>query len=156
MQLSYLLAISAVSLITVAEELRKIEYCFDAVYEAFGDLTFVGNTADEYWESTCQNPLKLTSIYASAKTYCTDHEIHAGTLLLAHYCMEYGEVELVPMSKFAENLTKDFIKSMRVVNYGDIPETENITVPILLSGEYYGASHRTVVGRLSIIYTKCL
>jgi hypothetical protein len=139
------LSFLALSSLSLASALRKDQYCFDAVYEALADLSFVGNTADEYWNSTCQNPLKVTSMYASAKTYCTPHEIEAGVAVLAKYCFEYGTLELAPMSQFADNLTDDFIKGMRMINYQEIPETDNITELVVMSPTYFGGSLRTVV-----------
>lgn len=154
MRLLNFLTVVALPTMSIASALKKDQYCFDAVYEAMGDLTFVGNTAEEYWNSTCQNPLKVTSMYASAKTYCTPHEIDAGASVLAHYCMEYGTLELAPMSQFAENLTDEFIKGMRVIDHDEIPETDNITEFVLLSPSYFGGSLRTVVSSPSL-WARC-
>jgi hypothetical protein len=125
--------------------LRKDQYCLDAVYEALSELAFVGNTPDDYWNSTCTNPIRLTSMYASAMTYCTEHEITSGAKLLAAYCEEYGLVELTPISQFVKILTPEYIKTIRVVDYEEIPATENISSPILMSQSYYDASFRTTV-----------
>jgi hypothetical protein len=138
-----LLALFSTSLADPA--LKKDQYCFDAVYEAMSDLVFVGNTADDYWNSTCTNPLKLTSMYASGITYCTEHEIASGAKLLDYYCQEYGMVDLTPISEFSQNLTAEYIKTMRVVDYEEIPSTDNISYPILMSKSYFDASFRTVV-----------
>jgi hypothetical protein len=125
--------------------LKKDQYCFDAVYEAYSDLVFEGNTPDDYWNMTCTNPLKLISMYSSGITYCTEKEINSGATVLAGYCMEYGPFELIPISDFAENLTAQQLQTIRVVDYEEIPATENITVPVMLSQSYYKASYRTIV-----------
>jgi hypothetical protein len=141
-----LFAVSVVFFASLADStLKKDQVCFDAVYEAYEELVFAGNAPDDYWIMTCTNPLKLVSMYASGITYCTEHEISSGTALLAQYCLEYGDVGLIPISNFAENLTAEHIRTIKVVDYGEIPATENITVPILLSQSYYALSYRTVV-----------
>jgi hypothetical protein len=142
----YSLALLALCSTSFADsQLKKDQICFDAVYEAYSELVFAGNTADDYWNMTCTNPLKLVSMYASGITYCSKQEISSGSTVLAEYCNEYGPFKLTPISEFAASLTPNIIQTIRVVDYEEIPATENITVPILLSKSYFSASYRTVV-----------
>jgi hypothetical protein len=145
MRLSYTVAAFAFLGSPLANALGKDQYCLDAVYEALSDLSFEGSSADAYWESTCQNPLKVGTIYASATRYCTEYEIIAGATLLNQYCTEYGEVELLPYSDFKANLSEEYINSLRVIDYEEIPATENVTAVVLISATYFDASFRTVV-----------
>jgi len=136
--------------------LDKNQYCVDAVYEALSSLSFEGSSADAYWESTCQNPLKVGTIYASATRYCTNREISAGTALLEKYCLEYGELGLLPYSNFKLNLTEEYLSSLRVIDYEEIPATENVTAVVLISTSYFEASFRTIVCHRLPLYRKYL
>jgi hypothetical protein len=141
---------------SLTDALNKDQYCVDAVYEALSSLSFEGSSADVYWESTCQNLLKVGTIYASAKRYCTDHEISAGTALLRKYCLEYGKLELLPYSDFQTILTEDYLSSLRVIDYEEIPATENVTAVVLISTTYFEASFRTIVSHRSPLYHRSL
>jgi hypothetical protein len=135
--------------ITVADELRRDELCFDAVYEVYGQIPFVGSGPDDYWPSVCQNHLKVNSIYAAATRYCSAYEIKAGTELLGKYCIEYGETELLPISEFKENLTQAYLQNMRIVEKDDVrADGPNITETIMISDHFFSLSLRTVVGTL--------
>jgi hypothetical protein len=147
MQILYAVAASAIVGSSFGDSLRKDQYCLDAVYEALSGLSFEGSSPDDYWGSACQSPLKVGSMYAAGMQYCTDHEIDAGISLLSHYCEQYGEMELLPISEFKYNLTAEYIKAIRVIEYNEIPTTENITTLVMISPTYFGASHRTVVCR---------
>jgi hypothetical protein len=132
---------------TLAEELRRNEICFDAIYEVYGEIPFVGSGPDDYWPSVCQNHLKVNSIYAAATRYCSASEIEAGTKLLGKYCTEYGEMELLPISDFKENLTQEYLQNMRVVEKDDVKEDgPNITETVMISDHFFSLSLRTVVG----------
>ncbi|KAF2502862.1 hypothetical protein BU16DRAFT_554894 [Lophium mytilinum] len=128
----------------ICDLLKKNQVCVDAIFEAFGDLNFEGVGYGEYYVSICNNSLKVNSIYATAKTYCKPEDIEPGFAMLAEYCTDYAEVELLPMSDFTENLTDSYISSMRVIDYEEVAEFDNITTTVLLSRAYYRASWRTV------------
>ncbi|KAF2816982.1 uncharacterized protein BDZ99DRAFT_470052 [Mytilinidion resinicola] len=128
----------------LCDELKKNQVCVDAVFEAFGDLNFEGVGYGEYYVSICNNSLKANSIYATAKTYCKPEDIKPGFAMLSEYCENYGEVELLPMSDFADTLTESYISSMRVIDYGEVAETDNITTTVLLSRSYFLVSYRTI------------
>jgi ferric-chelate reductase len=124
--------------------LSKNKYCVNAIYEAYGYLAFEGSSPDDYW-ALCTNPLEVNSIYAAALKYCKPADVDAGLAMLEEYCTEYGEVELLPMSEFADTLTDSYIDSMRVVDYEEIPLTENVTTTVLISRTYFMRSYRTIV-----------
>jgi hypothetical protein len=139
-----------------ANSFSKDDYCLDAIYEAYSDMTFVGNNNKEYWLSTCTNPLHLISMYASGITYCTQHELSSGTALLARYCKKYGGVSLTPMFELKENLTARYIKTLPIVNDKDGLVAKNITTPVLLSEAYYATIYHTRVSKIHLVYVEIL
>jgi hypothetical protein len=139
-----LLPLLTISLIDVES---KNALCADGVYEAL-DVSFEGSDPEDYWGMTCTNPLKLISMYASAKLYCTQREIAAGFQLLASYCEEYGMVSLIPMSDFDANLTDASIESYPFLDLVDLDPTVNLTTPVRLTRDFFELSRRTVVSSL--------
>ncbi|EEQ27743.1 hypothetical protein McanMca71_000242 [Microsporum canis] len=128
-----------------SEELASTQICFSAVYGAYRSITFAGPPGEEYWITLCRNPLKVGSIYASAKVHCKPEEIAPGAAVLEEYCEKYAFQPLLPMSDFSANLTNEIIAKMRVVENGEIPLTEIITTPILISKKFFDLSLKTIV-----------
>lgn len=116
--------------------------CVTAVFTAYNYLTFTGSVG--FWDSRCQNPLKVTSVYAASGTYCDPDEQTAGFALFAAYCHQFGRTDLLPRDALAENLTDDAIKQMNLVEYGVIPKHQPLYVPVMISQEYFKRTYRTI------------
>jgi len=127
--------------------LKRNQVCFDTVVEAYGYITFEGDNPDVYYNSTCQYPPKVLSIYAAGEIYCTSSEITAGIELLAQYCEEYGpDIPLLPISDFQPNLTKNEIQKLPIVTLEEaLAETTPYSSPILISSSFFDDMHKTVV-----------
>ena len=159
MLLSYISIVVAILPICLGDKLSPLQYCADSVYEAFGTINFADSSADDYWTSVCQSQLKLISIYASATIHCTTNEFEEGFKILAEYCTEYGQMELLPKSDFNDNLTAEVISGYRVVGFGDVKTTDNLTVPIVLSNDYFDLALRTIVSfdfRIPVLFNYTL
>jgi hypothetical protein len=154
MMLSHITVLLALLAFCLGAELTQIQYCADSVYETYGTINFVESSAHDYWGSVCQGPLKLTSIYASATIHCTTEEIDEGFKILAEYCTEYGEIELLPISDFQDNLTTEAIAGYRVIDASDVTPTDNLTAPVVLSNDYFTVALRTIVS-LAFKYPLC-
>lgn len=129
------------------EAIEKTQICFDSVFESLAYVVFAGDDPDVYYASACQYPPKVLSIYASAKTYCTQDEIQSGIKLLREYCWEYGpDLKLLPYEDFTANLTDASLKRCPVVDYATALSAETpYTKPILISKDFFEAMHKTVV-----------
>ncbi|KAH8897703.1 hypothetical protein GQ53DRAFT_712143 [Thozetella sp. PMI_491] len=130
--------------LVASDSLDQDQYCVSSVYGAYDSILFEGIGYDDYWVGSCQNQLKVTSIYAASLTYCSLDEFNAGVPMLAGYCTEYGEVELLPMIAVAANLTPEGIKSMKVVTQDDLASGDNMTEPVIISRDYFDLSYNTV------------
>lgn len=119
------------------------EYCVNGIYTALTSVIFNGSTAAQYVPASCQNPLKVGTIYASASKYCTDHEIEAGISWLSKTCLKYG-LELLPYGDFQKNLTQNYLSRLRVIEYGETI-TETVATTVLISRPYYDLGYRTIV-----------
>ncbi|KAK2831891.1 hypothetical protein FQN49_007066, partial [Arthroderma sp. PD_2] len=137
-----------------ATDLASNQLCFSAVYGAYRSITFAGPPGEEYWVSLCRNPLKVGSIYASAKVHCKPGDISPGSAVLEEYCEKYAFKPLLPISKFAANLTDEKIAKLRVVDNGEIPPTEIVTTPVVISKKLYNLSLRTIVVYASEVNTR--
>ncbi|PWY91698.1 FRE family ferric-chelate reductase [Aspergillus sclerotioniger CBS 115572] len=123
---------------------RTDEGCVTAVYTALGYLSFAGEPADGFWETRCQNPLKVISIYASSDVYCTPDEQAAGVGQLEGFCREFGNVDLIPRAQLAGNLTHDALSRMPVVDYLEISKSQRLPTPVLISPTYYRRTFQTI------------
>lgn len=116
--------------------------CVTAVFTAYNYLTFSGPVG--FWDSRCQNPLKVTSIYAASDIYCRPDERTAGFALFASYCHQFGQTDLLLRDQLAANLTDDAIQQMKVVEYGVIPKHQPLDAPVLISQNYFKRTFRTI------------
>lgn len=98
-----------------------------------------------FWQTRCQNRLKVTSIYAAAEVYCDEDERKAGFAQLDKSCRSSANVELLPRKTVVENLTEEKIKQMEIVEYLAIPRSEVLGSPVLISSAYYDRVFRTIV-----------
>ncbi|PLB35592.1 ferric reductase family protein [Aspergillus candidus] len=121
-----------------------LEHCLQAVDTAYGYITFAGSPPKDVWHLRCQNPLRVTSIYAASGVYCNPSENAAGQAWLASSCQEFAGLELIPREQLATNLTDDAIRHMRVVAYGDILRREPVDFPVMLSSSYFDRAFQTI------------
>ncbi|KAJ5772635.1 hypothetical protein N7520_003164 [Penicillium odoratum] len=120
------------------------ERCVTAIYSAYNYVSFAGEPATGMWETRCQNPLKVTSIYAASEVYCRDAERAAGLAQMASECEEFGHRQLLPREAVAENLTEDAIRNMRTVAYLEMAGDEVSDLPIMLSASYFNRMYNTI------------
>lgn len=131
------------SLLGLANALNPDIYCVDGIYTALTSVIFNGSSPAAYAQASCQNHLKVGSIYASAIKYCTDHEISAGISWLSNTCLMSG-LELLPYTDFQRNLTQDYLDSLRTIGYGET-STETVTTVVIIDKPYYDLGYRTIV-----------
>ncbi|KAI9932327.1 hypothetical protein ASPWEDRAFT_182854 [Aspergillus wentii DTO 134E9] len=120
------------------------ERCVTAVYTAYNYISFTGLPAEGFWETRCQNPLKVTSIYAASQVYCSPLEQFHGLNQLESFCREFGHVGLLPREQLTDNLTDDAVDRMMVVEYRQLPKKEAVDVPVLISKDYYDVTFKTI------------
>jgi hypothetical protein len=125
-------------------EVNLATECMDSVVAAVTDFTFAGADPD-YYTTLCTYNMSVYSMWTAAKLYCTPTEIEAGSAEYEGYCTEYGNVGLVPYSEVESELTDAYIKTLQVVNFEDIDETQIWNHSILISKSLYEISKRTVV-----------
>ncbi|KAL3477438.1 ferric reductase like transmembrane component-domain-containing protein [Aspergillus californicus] len=119
------------------------ERCVTSVYTAYSYITFAGSSSRKFLATRCQNPLEVISIYASSDVYCKPVERLVGLAQLETVCKEAG-LDLLTRQSLAKNLTYDAIKRMRHVDYLELPMTDPIDFPVLLSPSYYSRVFRTI------------
>ena len=122
-----------------------LEHCVQAVDTAYGYITFAGSPPKDVWHLRCQNPLRITSVYAASGVYCNPSENAAGQAWLTSSCQEFAGLEIIPREQLAANLTDDTIRHMRVVEYGDILRWEPVDFLVMLSSSYFDRAFQTVV-----------
>lgn len=120
------------------------ERCVTSISTAYGYITFAGSTSRKGFGPRCQNILEVTSIYASSDVYCKPEERAAGISQLETLCRD-GGLELIPRDQLAENLTGDAISRMRTVDFLELPLSEPVDTPVLLSPSHYRSVFRTIV-----------
>ena len=128
-----------------ANDLPQEERCVTAVYSTYNYITFTGSPTKGLWDTRCQNPLKVASIYAASDLYCRDRERTAGLAQLASFCEEFGHVQLLPREAVAENLTEDAIRNMRKVDYLELDRSDPMDRPVLISASYFNLMFNTIV-----------
>ncbi|KEF58794.1 uncharacterized protein A1O9_03637 [Exophiala aquamarina CBS 119918] len=124
---------------------RTDVYCIDGIRTSLAGIVFDGTIPGDYWTNICTNNLSVTSMWAAANVYCSDHEITAGEEMLGGYCKEYGLVTLIPYNDILPTLTKKFINSLPIVEFEDTDSPVIWNSSILMSAQLFTASKRTVV-----------
>ena len=122
--------------------------CVSAVFSILGNLNFEGIGYGLYYVVICQNPLKVASIYAVSRTYCSPSDLDPGFDYLKTACHKYGGAELLPESEVAANLTDEAISRYPVLSQTDELVLTNLTTPILISRDWFDLGFRTEVGFL--------
>ena len=129
------------------KSLPKNQICISALINAYSSLTFEG--PETYYGSACQSPYKVASLYASCWRYCDQDAVDAGIAYWEDTCHRYGKVDLISQSAVAENLTDKAIAAMPLVEQGEIPLTEVLNKPVMISKFWFDVSYRTVVRSLT-------
>jgi hypothetical protein len=124
-----------------AREVKESEICVEAISEALATLSFYGNL------SICTNRLRTYSIYATIKLYCTEREIEPGLEYINKNCQ--GALSRLPYEDVEPELTNAFLRSLRVVDFQEVPSTEVLDTAVLISGSYFKAAYRTIVSGVS-------
>lgn len=130
---------------TRADEVSDEERCVEAIFEAYTHLSFTGSHSQPFLVDSCLNPLRTWSIYASVKVFCASSEIQPGLRHINKPCQ--GELSRTPYADIAPALTEDYIRSLRVVDYAEVPKAVELDTPVLISRAYYEASFRTNVSQ---------
>jgi len=123
----------------------KNQICVSAVQQAYSTLEFEGPGYGSYYVTSCLNPIRIASIYVSSRRYCKPDEIVPGFEGLNGICETYGGVSILPESAVAANLTDDAIERMPVLDMEEVPTTENVTAPFIISRSWFDLSFRTTV-----------
>ncbi|KAL1966474.1 hypothetical protein VTN77DRAFT_4396 [Rasamsonia byssochlamydoides] len=126
---------------TRADEVSDEERCVEAIFEAYTHLSFTGSHSQPFLVDSCLNPLRTWSIYASVKVFCVPDEIQPGLRHINEPCQ--GEMSRTPYADIAPALTEDYIRSLRVVDYAEVPKDVELDTPVLISRAYYEAAFRT-------------
>ncbi|RFU79737.1 ferric-chelate reductase [Trichoderma arundinaceum] len=117
--------------------------CVSAIFGIIGGLNFEGIGYGNYYLGICQNPLKVTSIYANSKTYCPPTDLDPGIGYLSSACQNYGGVGLIPEVDVASNLTDEMINGFPTLDQAHVNDTTNLTTPILISRDWFNLGFRT-------------
>jgi hypothetical protein len=119
--------------------------CVAAVFGIIGNLNFEGIGYGEYYLGLCQNPLKVTSVYAISRAYCPPNDLDTGFAYFGLACQTYGPVELIPEAEIAANLTDKAVSSFPILDQDDKRVLTNLTTPILISRDWFELGFRTEV-----------
>ncbi|KAL7897248.1 ferric reductase like transmembrane component domain-containing protein [Trichoderma sp. SZMC 28014] len=117
--------------------------CVAAVFGIIGNLNFEGIGYGEYYLGLCQNPLKVTSVYAISRAYCPPNDLDTGFTYFGLACQTYGPVELIPEADIAANLTDKAVSSFPILDQDDKRVLTNLTTPILISRDWFELGFRT-------------
>ncbi|KAL3452766.1 ferric reductase like transmembrane component-domain-containing protein [Aspergillus insuetus] len=137
------LSITLSTALAAANVLPVNERCVTSVHTAYGYIAFSSSPSNGHYQTKCEDSLKVTSIYASAEIFCQPDEREAGIKGLEKVCSGLG-FELIPREQLAENLTEDAISRMRAVDYFEVPVSEPVDVPVLLTRAHYDRVFKTI------------
>ncbi|KAJ5156900.1 uncharacterized protein N7482_008000 [Penicillium canariense] len=113
--------------------------CINGIQTAVATFKFTGEKGGAF---TCVGNHHVYSLWAAAKVYCTEDEIEAGSMYLAHICLP-RKTPLVPYSTVDPHLTPDYIQSLPVVTFKDVEKKRNWNTSVLLSQELYEIAVRS-------------
>ncbi|KAL6701451.1 ferric reductase NAD binding domain-containing protein [Trichoderma pleuroticola] len=121
----------------------KDQECVSAVFGIVGGLSFEGIGYDNYYLGVCQNPLKVVSIYAISKTYCSSSDLGPGLEYLNWACLTYAGAALIPEADVAVNLTDEAISQYPILDQEDAIVPKNLTTPVLITRDWFDLGFRT-------------
>lgn len=119
--------------------------CMSGIRQALSPFYFAGGQVFDYYQNLCTNELRVTSIYAAAKVYCTEQEIEVGALTLQDNCLLWGGVEAIPYSEIEPKLTEEYIASLPTLTYEDREVEILLSEVYLIDEEYYRIALRAAV-----------
>ncbi|KAJ5373542.1 FAD-binding 8 [Penicillium concentricum] len=99
-----------------------------------------------YSTGPCNSTVEVTSMYASAKAWCSEKEFKAVVPYWQSLCAK-NSMELMSLTSIEPLLTDDFINSLPQID----PEENNVTTyrtidsPVLLTKKYYNRAHKSYV-----------
>ncbi|KAL2809434.1 ferric reductase like transmembrane component-domain-containing protein [Aspergillus granulosus] len=137
------LSLTLSAALAAANVLPVNERCVTSIHTAYGYIAFATSPSNGHYDTKCQDPLKVTSIYASSEIFCKPNERATGIRGLETLCSEMG-FNLIPREQLAENLTKEAINRMRAVDYFELSPTEPVNTPVLLTTAHYDRVFKTI------------
>lgn len=119
--------------------------CINGIRVSIAKFNFTSRHPQSALATICTNKLGVTSIWAAAKTYCTQEEIDAGSEMLAEYCIEEGSLHPIPYSEVLSTLSNDFIATLPMVSYSNIDGKTVWNKSVLISRDLFEAGVKTTV-----------
>lgn len=151
-RLLILLALTCGILVS-ADEATNQERCVESIFEAYSRLSFNGSHSQPWLVNSCKNALRTRSIYAAAKVYCSPSEIQAGIAHINEPCQ--GDLARTPYSEIEPELTDEYIRGLRVVEYKEVSKAVELDSPVLISRAYFEAAFRTNVSTVIFRWECC-
>ncbi|KAL7786013.1 ferric reductase like transmembrane component domain-containing protein [Trichoderma afarasin] len=127
----------------LARVISKDQECVSAVFGIVGGLNFEGIGYGNYYLGICQNPLKVVSVYAISKTYCSSADLGPGFEYLNWACLQYAGAGLIPEADVAVNLTDEAISRYPMLDQKDVIVPKNLTTPVLVTRDWFDLGFRT-------------
>lgn len=122
--------------------------------QSFSSCSFEGPNATLYCHATCEEPWKVGTIYASSMKSCTDGKISTEVFPVAKlYWVCYGRVAIIYWFQ-NKNITSEYLNSLRIIDYIEIPATENAAEKVTVNGSYYAAVGRATKEGLGWEFTQ--
>lgn len=136
-------AVAVGSCFTSAAVIKEAAVCLQSAFEANNYLTFLNDDPIAIYASACGNPLKVCSLYASAREYCSEGEVEAGAEYVNNTCLLYGFIPILPIEQCTGeyDISDAALASMRRVEFGTLDILDEV---VLLAPTYFGAFHRTL------------
>lgn len=131
------------------------QYCFYSVYTSLSPLTWTDPTASSKSQRTaileprkaksatyCTNKVEVTSLYASARVYCSAQELEDGIVYWNALCKSTN-ASLIDLANITATVTDTYITTLPSVD----PESgiTAVTKPSLLVRSYYVRSYKSYV-----------
>ena len=121
--------------------------CAYACQEALSSLVFQGTSANAgYYESQCDNVLRVKSLFICMRHYCTPRDINAGLAELNSTCHEYGSTFLPPYVIIG-NITDEDAQTLRHIDTVDVDDSHIIRTVVFTSPHLFDLALRTIVSR---------
>lgn len=124
--------------------LGRLEFCADGIQSTMGYFAFVGDNPDDYWANICANDLRVLSMGAAVRSYCSTQETVRGWNVLQDYCTD-NAYHLADWDALGTNLTDAFTQSLHIVQFEDIAAGDTWNESVLISPTLYATAYRTTV-----------
>ncbi|PGH17682.1 hypothetical protein AJ79_01044 [Helicocarpus griseus UAMH5409] len=116
--------------------------CILSISEAVSHLSFTGSLSTPRQVDACTNKLRTYSLYAAATLYCSSAEIAEGLQILDSDCHKQG-LQRIPYDVVRPELTWDYLRELRVVEYGEVPKKVELDEVVVVSRDWYWRVVRT-------------